>query len=154
MSAYATKPALHGRPHPCARTLIARIHVIARPQAAMVYRSDGNPCHGHPLDRSKSDQALAGLLAHGSSRDVLPSQTYYFRPSGGSLFQKQGPCTSHSPLTVAGTAPDLTRVRGSHRVPILSPFGHQRDQSWGNLIPHAAALKAKISACQLWFLVA
>lgn len=51
--------------------------------AAMVRRSDGDlPCHDHPLDRGKSDQAPAGLLAHGSWLDARPSQAPHDLASG------------------------------------------------------------------------
>lgn len=40
------------------------------------------PCHDHPLDRGKSDHALAGLLACGSTRDAKPSQTSHELASG------------------------------------------------------------------------
>ena len=55
-----------------------------------IRRSDGGlPCHGHPLDRSKSDQAPAGLLARGSQLDArLPRLGACALPSGCSWIQE------------------------------------------------------------------
>ena len=43
------------------------------PRRSFVAQTE-EPCPDHPLDQSKSDQTLAGLLAHGSSLDIRPSR--------------------------------------------------------------------------------
>lgn len=97
-------------------------------------RSDGKtPCPGHSLDQSKSDQTPAGLLAHGSSLDVRPSQASHYLASGPVAGGGDIARTAHvhraRRLQLQGQ-PRIRMARAFRTAfPIKSLSGHRRDQS-------------------------
>ena len=51
-----------------------RTSMVTHASATIGVAQTEEPCPDHPLDQSKSDQTLAGLLAHGSLLDIRPSR--------------------------------------------------------------------------------
>ena len=103
--------------------------------AASVRRSDGEiPCRDHPLDQGKSDQALAGFLAHGSKLDArLPRRELVTNPLPSGCARphiswgRRDARLAHRLQLQGQLRIWMAPKRRPHRIPILSPEGRQRD---------------------------